>query len=74
MHACGLSIITEQLQSSLDVDVGRIKVSCSLISIHRVCGLVVTRLILDTVSIDMEQGCARGKLTRVPRSYQTSEI
>ena len=52
MHACGLSITTEQLESSLDVDIGRIKVSCSLVGIQRICGLIVTRLVLDTVSLD----------------------
>lgn len=75
-HASGLTIVTKKLQPCLDVDVAGVQVCCTLIGIKRVCSLVVAGLVLNV-------GVSRGvqvidpftsNLTRVPRSYHTSEM
>ena len=49
-HAGGLAIVAEKLESRFDVQIGRIKIECSLVSIQRIGSLVVTRLILRCIS------------------------
>lgn len=40
--------ILQKLKSRLDVDIGRIEVSCALVRVERVSGLVVARLVQST--------------------------
>lgn len=70
-----LPIVPQQLQSSFDMHVAGVKVGCSLIRVKRIGSLVVTGLVLA-----MDQKPPRfarddkARLTKVPRSYQTSEM
>ena len=43
----GNTSVAQQLQSSFDVGVGGVKLSCSGVGVKSICGLVVARLILD---------------------------
>ena len=75
-HACGLPVVTEKLQPRLNVAITRVEVCCTLIGIKRVSSLVVARLVLN---VGVSRGVQvidpiTGNLTRVPRSYHTSEM
>lgn len=67
--------VAEKLQPGLDVRVGRIQLGSSLVRIQCIINLVVAALILEECQRSVgRRGWNLLRLTRVPRSYQTSEM
>jgi hypothetical protein len=67
---CGLAF--KEGESGFDVNIGRVQVGGSAIGIQGITRLVVARFILGRLAwVEDEVG---DNLTRVPRSYQTSEM
>lgn len=70
--ACQLAL--KELQASFNMNVGRIQISSTAVSVKSICNLVVAGFILEK-----RLGCQilafwEGTLTKVPRSYHTSEM
>jgi hypothetical protein len=73
-HAvCGATIL-QKLETCLNMGVVWIKISRSLVGIERISSLIVARLVLKHVSAYYMKTVSVERLTKVPRSYQTSEM
>lgn len=66
----------KKLEASLDMRVARVQLGGALVSIQGIRDLVVATLVLSQSNQLLNQGISSKEiqLTRVPRSYQTSEI
>jgi hypothetical protein len=58
---------SEKIKTSLDVDVGRIKLGCPLISIQSVSGLIVARFVLTKQLVILI-------ITTKISTYQSAEV
>jgi len=66
--------ILQELQASLDVNVGRVQVGCALVGIEGIGRLVVAGFILEHGQLGSLECKKNKRHTSVPRSYQTSEM
>lgn len=64
----------QQSEACFDVDVRRVEIRRSSVGVQCITCLVVTRFVLELVSVRKSRISNHIALTKVPRSYHTSEM